>query len=223
MKIVWSNQDREVYERIEFTLWQKIKFCFSNTFWKKCKDLISNCDSQQKLYEENEGFFAEIVESGESSLEKSLDKIRRAQDIMKKKGTKGTLLSYQTLLDDLMEINKFYNERNLKRHERYKKDNCMMLLLELKSSFDKGAKYVLFLKASGKTNLSDVEKQLGNLEENSDKYIINNGKIVCCDYFSGLELDGIIIKKGCLYKDVCDIILAAFSYLPSDKLNIKAY
>lgn len=223
-----SDYEKEVYERVDFTFLQKLKFHFSNTFRGKIKGLISDYDFQLKIYEDNKETFEEIEESaclilGGVSLEQSLNKIRKEEQndkITKRK----TMQLYLVLLDSLKDINKFNNEWNMERHERYKKCNCKRLLLDFKSRFDEGAKYIILLKASGKTEFSKVEKQLeGLLPLKESKYIIRDDKIFDCDYFIGIELDGVIIKRGCTYMEMYEIIWDAFSYLPFFKLLIKSY
>lgn len=222
-----SDYEKEVYERVEFTFLQKLKFHFSNTFRGNIKGLISDYDFQLKIYEENKESFEEIEESaslilGGVSLEQSLNKIRKEEQnnrITKRK----TMQLYQVLLDSLKDINKFNNEWNMERHEQYKKCNCKRLLLELKSRFDEGAKYIVLLKVSAKTDFSKVERQLERLPIKENKYIISEDKILDCDYFIGLELDGVVIKKGCTYMEMYEIIWDAFSFLPFFKLLIKSY
>lgn len=219
-----SNPEKEVYERVEFTFWQKVKFYFLNSFRVEIEEMISEYDFNVKIYQDNQDIFEEIEESasiilGGVSLERSLNKVRREQNNKKKR----TLESYQMLLENLKEINKFYNEWNLERHEQYKKCNCKRLLLDLKSRFDEGAKYVVLLKTSGKTTFSALEKQLENQNLNENKYIICENRIFYGDYFIGLELDGVILKRGCSYMDIYEILWDGFSYLPITKLWIKEY
>lgn len=220
-----SDYEKEVYERVDFTFLQKLKFHFSNTFRGEIKGLMSDYDFQLKIYEDNRETFEEIEESaslifGGVSLEQSLNKVRKEQ---KNKKKRKTIQSYQLFLDSLKEINKFNNEWNMERHEQYKKCNCKRLLLDLKSRFDEGAKYIILLKASGKTDFSKVEKQLEGVSLEESKYIISADKILDCDYFIGLELDGVIIKRGCTYMQMYEIIWDAFSYLPFFKLLVKSY
>lgn len=219
-----SNPEKEVYERVEFTFWQKVKFYFLKSFRVEIEEMISEYDFNVKIYEDNQDIFEEIEESasiilGGVSLERSLNKVRKEQNNKKKR----TLESYQMLLENLKEINKFYNEWNLERHEQYKKCNCKRLLLDLKSRFDEGAKYVVLLKTSGKTTFSALEKQLENQNLNENKYIICENRIFYGDYFIGLELDGVILKRGCSYMDIYEILWDGFSYLPITKLWIKEY
>lgn len=217
-----SNLEQELYERIDFTFWQKLKFYFSNAFRTEIEELIADYDFNVKMYENNQKVFDEIEESanfilGGVSLEQSLNKVRKEKKSQKKK----TLQAYQMSLKNLKELNKFYNKWNFERHDKYKRCNCKRLLLELKSRFDEGTKYIVLLKTYGKTALSKVEEQIKNLKE--DKCIICENRIFFCDYFIGLELDGVILKKGCSYMDIYEILWDGFSYLPFTNLLIKGY
>lgn len=219
-----SNLEKEVYERVDFTFWQKLKFYFLKGFRREMEELISEYDFHLKIYEDNRDVFEEIEESasfilGGVSLEQSLNRIRKEQNDKKKR----TLESYRVFLENLKKINKFYNEWNLERHEQYKKCNCKRLLLDIKSRFDGGTKYIVLLKVSGKTNLDCVEKQIENLDLKENKYIICDNRIFYGDYFIGLELDGVILKKGCPYMDIFEILWDGFSYLPFTKLLVKGY
>lgn len=220
----FTEEERKVYERVDFTPWQKIKFYFSNTFRTDINQLVSSYDFQLKLFEDNKDIFEEIEESaslilGGVGLEESLNKIRRQHTKKKKR----TVESYQRVLANLMDINRFYNEWNLERHEQYKKGNCKRLLLDIQSRFDEGVQNVVLLKVSGRTDLSEVERKIKTLMESKYIKIICDNKIFDSDYFIGLNLDGIIIRRGCSYAEMYEIIWDAFSYLPFVKLMIMSY
>lgn len=215
-----EESEKTLRERVDLTLREKMKFYFSRRFREEIKRIIFEYDSLFEGYQRHQRFFEELEESieiiqGGMVLEKTLKEVR-INKISKKK----SIQAYARLSSSLQMLCVFYNQWNVERHETYKKKNCKRLLIDVIDRL-KTYQYVLLLKLDSTTSFSDVESQLGTIK--GDKAMVCDSKVLEGDYYIGLEIDGVVIQKGCSVRDIYNILWDGFSYLPVTKLAVKEY
>lgn len=216
-----EESEKALRERVELTLKEKLKFYFSRKFREEVQMLIFKYDSLFEGYQKYQRFFEEIEESieiihGGIILKRTLKEVRSSKTNKKRRSTE----AYRRLINSLDVLCRFYNQWNIERHDKYKRQNCKRLLLDVVYRL-KTCQYVLLLKLDSTSGFSDVESQLSRIQ--GDKAIVYNRKVLEGDYYIGLEIDGVIIKKDCPVKEIFEILWDGFSYLPVTKLAIKEY
>lgn len=224
LEIFVNDNEKEIYERFDLSFFQKLEYCFSKHFREDLENLIVNYDFQMEIYEKNKRIFEEVETSVDMILgEIPIQEIIEGRVTTTKKLRKRTPESYRNRLNSLMKTNQFYNDWNLERSIYYQKGNCKRLMLEVASRFKRGDNYIVMLKTKGNTSLSSIESQIPAILESRDKGIILENKIYCGDYYIGLELDGIVFKKGCPWMEIYEVLKDGFAELPFTKLAIESY
>lgn len=208
-------------ERLELTPKEKLKFYFSKEFREEIQSIIFEYDTWYEEYQVHQRFFQELEMSveilhGGVVLERTLKEVLTTQ----KDGKRRTVKAYVRLSNSLQMLSAFYNEWNVERHEAYKRQNCKRLLVDVIDRL-KTCQYVLLLKTDAPSSMASVESQLRTVK--ADKAMVVNSKVLECDYYIGLQIDGVVIQKTCSVRDIYNILWDGFSYLPVPKLAIKDY